>query len=90
MSGAGWKSATVVLGLAAALSLVAPGCSVEIPESATFSCNTDEDCGGDGYKCALAPGKKLGYCCFPQTEVCDKKDNDCNGVVDDNVTPACK
>lgn len=67
-----------------ALLVSATGCSVAFPENATFACNVDEHCGGDGYKCAGGTRDRRGICCLPDgAEVCDGRDNDCSGAADD-------
>jgi len=49
-----------------------------------FSCTSDGDCGGDGFKCAIPPMGNIGSCCKPTgAEVCNGIDDDCNGLVDD-------
>jgi hypothetical protein len=61
------------------------------PDQSDFSCTTDADCGSD-WVCVVqrAPGPlfELGVC-FPSSqctaETCNGKDDDCDGVVDDNL-----
>lgn len=56
-------------------------CSVSFSDSLKYTCTKDADCGGDGFTCAIAPGKAV--CCKPTgAEVCDQVDNDCDGFVD--------
>lgn len=53
----------------------------------TISCNTTADC-VSGWTCGPVPGEASSVCqCAPKKEVCDGKDDDCNGIVDD-VAPA--
>jgi hypothetical protein len=47
------------------------------------ACNTTTDCVA-GWTCGASTGRPSPAClCFASFEVCDGKDNDCNGVVDD-------
>jgi hypothetical protein len=69
--------------VAAALCLVTCKVSIPLDGPARFVCSNDADCAGDNYKCTAQSGA-MGYCCKPDgAEVCDGKDNDCNGLVDD-------
>src|SRR5919197_3894543 len=76
----------IALAAAAACALAAGSCRVDIPADAKFPCRTDAEC-GDGAKCMPRPGTVIGVCCVLSPETCDGQDNDCNGVVDDNVPP---
>ncbi len=63
-------------------------CRVSLPEDALYKCTTDADCAGDGYTCVSGPSG-ASYCCKAEEEVCDGRDNDCNGTVDDVEPRAC-
>jgi hypothetical protein len=65
--------------------LAALSCTLHFPEDAVYTCTTDSDCEGDGYKCLAIPGRTA-FCCKPEPEICDGKDNDCDGVID-NIEP---
>ena len=59
------------------------------PAGAT--CNSSQSCCGSGGRtkgvCVKAPGAKFGVCCSSTatTEVCDGRDNNCNGQIDENL-----
>jgi hypothetical protein len=66
----------------------ASGCAVEFPDDLPYVCVEDGDCGGAPHVCAALPdGRK--YCCKPETELCNRLDDDCNGMVDDLSTESC-
>jgi hypothetical protein len=49
----------------------------------TEPCSSDGDCVA-GWTCGALAGQSGNYChCAPQTEMCNDKDDDCNGVIDD-------
>ena len=63
--------------------LTAASCSVPMGDDLHFRCDTNFDCGGDGFVCVT---RKDGaqVCCRPTgAEVCgDQIDNDCDGLTD--------
>lgn len=68
-------------------------CSVPFDDDLRYRCDSDRDCGGDGFVCvAETDGKR--FCCKSSgAEVCgDGLDNDCNGLIDaeeDLLTETC-
>ncbi len=53
----------------------------------TASCGVDGGSCVPGWSCASFPGQGADICqCTPSTEVCNGKDDDCNGIVDDEPT----
>jgi hypothetical protein len=53
----------------------------------TARCAAQSDCLA-GWNCEVAPDQELSICqCSASQEVCDLKDNDCNGIVDDGPFP---
>ena len=66
----------------------ASGCVVDFPDELPYTCEADSDCGGAPHVCAsLADGRK--YCCKPEAELCNRLDDDCNGVPDDVGNDFC-
>ncbi len=58
-------------------------CSVKLGDDLTYTCASDADCAGGGYTCTARPGG-AGYCCrVTGRELCNRKDDDCNGQIDD-------
>jgi hypothetical protein len=76
-----------------ALVIAATGCG---NKSETSGSTTTTSTGGQGGAGASTPtggsGGEGGAVCQPETEICDGKDNDCNGVPDDvaNLPGGCK
>jgi hypothetical protein len=66
----------------------ASGCAVEFPDELPYTCAQDGDCGGEPHVCAALPdGRK--YCCKPETEACNRLDDDCDGTVDELSDESC-
>jgi hypothetical protein len=53
-----------MLGLAALAYVAAPACAAKNADEGSFQCATDDDCGST-WRCALAPGAKIGTCGKP-------------------------
>lgn len=71
------------------LLVAAVGCPPELPPDTLFACEANEDCGGGGWVCLARP-EQPSVCCLPSTaEVCNGRDDDCNGTVDDTSTEPC-
>jgi hypothetical protein len=64
------------------------GCVGNLPDELPYACETEADCGGDGYVCTVLPDTRR-YCCLPAPETCNRIDDDCNGVVDDLSSGSC-
>jgi hypothetical protein len=58
-------------------------CQVNFDDEALYLCAADSDCGGEGYVCVASA--KGGYCCKPSNEVCNGKDDDCDGKIDNGL-----
>ncbi len=71
-----------LLSLAVGAALGFATCKVNLGDDLIYTCAVDSDCGGGGYKCAV--NAVQGTCCLPtgKDDTCDKKDNDCDGLVD--------
>jgi hypothetical protein len=67
---------------------MAPGCVVDFPDDLPYACQEDADCGGGGYVCSTAQDSRR-YCCLPEAETCNSKDDDCDGVADELDAPPC-
>ncbi len=68
--------------MGASLGVLLAGCQFSPGDEAIFRCDTEADCGGEGFQC-LDVGALGRVCCRPSAEVCDGEDNDCNGQSDD-------
>jgi hypothetical protein len=72
------------------LAVSAAGCWVpELPDDTLFSCDTNADCADEGVVCAPRGAGLRGFCCKPNTEVCNGLDDDCNAVKDDLSGAPC-
>jgi hypothetical protein len=64
------------------------GCVVSLDPSSPdllFDCEEDADCGGDGFVCSQPQGQAK-RCCKPAgEEVCNGKDDDCDGLIDEII-----
>jgi|CXWL01.1.fsa_nt_gi hypothetical protein len=77
-----WTAAVVGIGLGLTTSV---GCKVSLGDDLVYSCTKDSDCAGDGFTCA-APSGGAGLCCKPAgAEVCNGRDDDCNGQIDEGM-----
>ena len=81
------KFSWITLTAAALCAAGAASCWVDIKSPELFPCETNADCGDDGAVCVPRRAQQSGVCCLPTPEVCDGKDNDCNGTVDDGIEP---
>jgi hypothetical protein len=76
------RPAVTVLTVAAGVALGA-ACRFTFTDELRYACQTDSDCGGDGFRCIEMPGSSKVCCKDTGAEVCgDKQDNDCDGLVD--------
>ena len=64
-------------------------CSVTFNDTLSYTCTQDSDCGGDDFICAIGPSRSA--CCKPSgDEVCDGRDNNCDGLIDNrNLVESC-
>jgi hypothetical protein len=71
------------------LAVSAGGCfAPDLPDETVYSCDTTADCGTEGLVCAPRAGLR-GYCCKPATEVCNGRDDDCDGQADELAVSSC-
>ncbi|HEX8824426.1 MAG TPA: MopE-related protein [Archangium sp.] len=71
------------------LALSAAGCfAPDLADDTIYSCDTTADCGVEGLLCAPRAGLR-GYCCQPTAEVCNGKDDDCDGQADELAATSC-
>jgi hypothetical protein len=80
--------ASLSLGVALLVFATLPGCKVEVADSLPYTCATDADCGGDGFKCVTLAGRTP-LCCQPSAEACNGADDDCDGAVDEIEGEPC-
>jgi hypothetical protein len=71
------------------LAVSAVGCfAPDLPDETVYSCDTTADCGTEGLVCAPRAGLR-GYCCKPAAEMCNGRDDDCDGQVDELAVSTC-
>ncbi len=71
------------------LAVSAVGCfAPDLPDETIYSCDTAADCGEEGLVCAPRADLR-GYCCRPASEVCNGKDDNCDGQVDELAATSC-
>ena len=71
------------------LAVSAAGCFVpELPDDTVFSCDTAADCAAQDEVCVARAGLR-GYCCKATTEVCNGRDDDCDGQKDELAATSC-